>query len=661
MSTSTPPNILWVILDDLRPQLARAYGQPSMASLTPAFDRLASEATTFTHAYAQQSICGPSRNSFLSGRRPDRIRTYTFESSFRDAPGGLEMRSLPQAFKEAGYVSCGVGKTFHDDAIMSPPDYDLPLSWSAECGDYYVAPRDGCPPGEIVCSVPGAEPGDYEDSLVVRHAAQLLDAFVAARRTFLLVVGLRRPHLPWVVPAEVIERVPRASEIAVARHPTAAAGAPPIAYFNCLNEGNMMRMMLPPGVDFNATTPLPPPLQAELRRGYYAAVAWADLKLGELLGALEGARLANDTIVLVHGDHGFHLGEHGSWCKESNAELATRVPLLLRDSRRRGAAAAGRGVRSHEIVELVDVYRTLSELAGVPVQPDVDGRSFARQLLRRHGKEAERRPPPREGRRTSYVSSAAAFSQYPRCRGPGVGGMVLCALGSSEAPDDTYVGWQLQPQRDSWAAVAGGKQPQETQETEEEEQREQRELHSWIDAMGLSVRVQGWRFTEWYPWDKATMAPAFNADPSRVARELYPHPHSGGGGDGDGGDNGDDLDATENENLADMPEHASVQRALQRRLLDHFVAMARAPPKRRETPRGRVVEVEEDEAPHGRAAPSVHHPQEQQQRRRRRLALDWEGRRLKQERHRRLEQRRERGRLMRRAAAARGAMLPGGG
>ena len=276
-ATSRPPNVLWVIVDDLRPQLARAGGQWSMASLTPSFDRLASEGTTFTHAYAQQAICGPSRNSFLSGRRPDQIRTYTFESSFRDAPGGLEMHSLPQAFKEAGWVACGVGKTFHDDTIMSPPDYDAPLSWSPECGDYYVAPRDACPPGVALCSVPGYRPADYEDSRVVRHAAGLMAVLAAARRTFFLAVGLRRPHLPWAVPESVARRVPPAEAIAVARHPTAARGAPAIAYFNCLNEGNLMRRMLsqpdeaPP--HFNASTPLPRETQRALRRGYYAAVS----------------------------------------------------------------------------------------------------------------------------------------------------------------------------------------------------------------------------------------------------------------------------------------------------------------------------------------------------------------------------------------------------
>ena len=326
-----------------------------------------------------------------------------------------------------------------------------------------------------------------------------------------------------------------------------------------------------------------------------------------------------------------------SWRRACRSYCATAAA-----ARRLAAACA------HAIVELVDVYRTLAELAGVPVQPNVDGRSFARQLLRRQ-KEGRHL---HDGKRGGYVSSAAAFSQYPRCRGPGVGGMVLCALGSSDAPDDSYVGWQLQPTmqpRGSWVATSA-----------EEEEEERKELHTWIDVMGLSVRVQGWRYTEWYPWDKAKMAPAFDAKPSEVARELYAHPHSEGDGEGDGEDDGHDLDATENENLADTAEHASVQQALQRRLLDHFMALARAPPKRRETPRGHVVEVEED-VPHGRPVPSVHHPQEQQQRRRRRLALDWEGRRLRQERHRRLEQRRERGRLMRRAAAARGAMVPSGG
>ena len=141
----------------------------------------------------------------------------------------------------------GVGKTFHDDAIMSPPDYDAPLSWSPECGDYFVAPRDACPPGIVLCSVPGYKPADYEDSRVVRHAAGLMAKLAAARRTFFIAVGLRRPHLPWAVPEATARRVPPAKAIAIARHPTAARGAPAIAYFNCLNEGKCVRALLAPG------------------------------------------------------------------------------------------------------------------------------------------------------------------------------------------------------------------------------------------------------------------------------------------------------------------------------------------------------------------------------------------------------------------------------
>ena len=164
-------------------------------------------------------------------------------------------------------------------------------------------------------------------------------------------------------------------------------------------------------------------------------VSWADEKLGELLTALERLGLSNGTLVLANGDHGWHLGEHGHWCKEANTELATRVPLILRDGRRRGAAWAGG--QHHALVELVDIYRTLCELAGVPVQPDVAGRSFARHLLTAEDAEEEALPPPpaqhrrsraQPRRRPSYLSAEAAFSQYPRCYGEGEGGMVLCAL-----------------------------------------------------------------------------------------------------------------------------------------------------------------------------------------------------------------------------------------
>ena len=150
---------------------------------------------------------------------------------------------------------------------------------------------------------------------------------------------------------------------------------------------------------FNASTPLPRSTQRALRRGYYAAVSWVDTKLGELITALERLDLANSTLVIVMGDHGWHLGEHGHWCKEANTELATRVPLIVRDGR---PAARWGGGQHHGPVELVDIYRTLCELASVAVQPDVDGRSLARHLL-----PAIAELPPS----SQHLSPAAAFSQ----------------------------------------------------------------------------------------------------------------------------------------------------------------------------------------------------------------------------------------------------------
>ena len=304
---------------------------------------------------------------------------------------------------------------------------------------------------------------------------------------------------------------------------------------------------------FNASTPLPRSTQRALRRGYYAAVSWADKKLGELLTALELLGLANSTLVVANGDHGWHLGEHGHWCKEANTELATRVPLIVRDGRQ---AAGWGGGQHHGLVELVDIYRTLCELAGVAVQPDVDGRSFARHLLPAaaalplSSQHNTNRLQPHRG--APYLSTEAAFSQYPRCFGEGEGGMVLCALGQS-------VGYYGKGE-DATIGIATDV-----------------ETHNWIDVMGLSVRVVGWRFTGWYPWDKVRGAAHFGVEPTRVPVELYSHP----------ADNTEaaDLDATENQNLAGLPAHAAVQEALQRRLFDHFVPLARD--ARHHTPRYR--------------------------------------------------------------------------
>ena len=336
----------------------------------------------------------------------------------------------------------------------------------------------------------------------------------------------------------------------------------------------MRTMLTPPGEAtpyFNASTPLPRDTQRALRRGYYAAVSWADEKLGELLTALERLGLTNSTLVLANGDHGWHLGEHGHWCKEANTELATRVPLIVRDGRR---AAGWGGGQHHGLVELVDIYRTVCELAGVAVQRDVDGRSFARHLLPAavalppSSQHRSKRSQPRASSSSSYLSADAAFSQYPRCYGEGEGGMVLCALGQSVGPlsvgqsvgyvtDDGY-GQNVGYNEDTDAASGHATDLSAPLDVE---------THSWIDVMGLSVRVVGWRLTLWYPWDKARGAARFGVAPTRVPVELYAHPVDG--------TEAADLDATENLNLAGVPAHAAVQKALEQRLLDHFVPLAR--------------------------------------------------------------------------------------
>jgi hypothetical protein len=225
-------NVLLIIVDDLRPQIS-AFGESEM--ITPNIDRIASNGAAFSRAYCQQAICGPTRNSFLSGRRPARTKSWNFLDSFREV--GPDWVAFPQFFKDHGYTTLGTGKTYHPGI---PPNYDEPLSWSQE-ESYYMAPN-----GYPKCDVPGwdappslACPNDkpietQSDWLDMNRTRQQLRTYGPAAKAggkpFFLAFGAHRPHLPWNVPRKFWDMYPATEDIALPTHQSAPSGMPPIAF-----------------------------------------------------------------------------------------------------------------------------------------------------------------------------------------------------------------------------------------------------------------------------------------------------------------------------------------------------------------------------------------------------------------------------------------------
>ena len=391
------PNVLFIAIDDLRPELG-CYGAPTV---TPHLDRLAARGLRFERAYVQQAVCSPSRTSVMTGARPDTTRVWDLVTHFRAALP--DVVTLGQHFQAHGYHSQGMGKIYHggyDDA----PTWSVP--WGTPRAPMYASPRNlelharqerqpaqrpdtdaGGATSRFDTRGPAYEGEDvpddtFTDGKTARLAVETLRRLAAERKPFFLAVGFAKPHLPLVSPKRYWDLYDPA-KIELAPNPFRPAGAPEHAIL----PGNELRAYhgIPAG-------DIPPDLARRLKHGYYAAVSYTDAQVGLLLDELDRSGLAASTIVVVWGDHGWKLGEHNAWCKHTNTEHDTNAPLIL--------AAPGRGspgTRTRALVEFVDIYPTLCELAGLPRPAHLEGTSAAPLLD----------DPDRPWKR-------AAFSQYPR-------------------------------------------------------------------------------------------------------------------------------------------------------------------------------------------------------------------------------------------------------
>ena len=365
-TNSESPNILMIIVDDWKP-LAAVYGDSIIQ--TPSIDALAREGTIFHRSYAQHPVCGPSRVSMLTGLRPSAHGVLDLKTKMRDVHPNI--LTMPQLFKRAGYVTAAAGKVFDPRTVDSRLLSDS-RSWSIPYKPPHGIERARSGPNYVMESI-DAPIDDFIDGNILNGGVRLLKRLSRGDSPFFLAVGFKRPHLPFFVPKsfydrfetadfpmDIVQHAPSDSELALRGKnntelrnywPAAESKTPASAYDEVISEQQ----------------------QRALKRGYYASVSFIDHLIGELLRTLAKTAAAENTIVVLWGDSGFYLGDHGTWGKHALMEQAVRVPLIMK----------GPGIKQQatsSIVESIDLFPTLVELAGLSTPPHLNGSSLVDTL-----------------------------------------------------------------------------------------------------------------------------------------------------------------------------------------------------------------------------------------------------------------------------------------
>lgn len=399
------PNILFIAVDDLKPILG-CYGNTIIK--TPNIDRLAKMATVFNSNYCQQAVCGPTRASIMTGKRPDYTGVWDLKTRMRDV--NPEILSLPQHLITQGYSTQGIGKVYDNrcvDKQMDAPSWSVPYYNYFKTEDRFYPKDLGAPLSGQYQSPQSKELADkfrkeghekgmtkkeiedyvsatvkpavecvnvpdnaYNDGANALRAIEILEQLKLEVQPFFFAVGFSKPHLPFVapkkywdlynredMPLEVFQEKPK-NGVDVAFHNSgelrAYSDIPPLLSFTDQK-------------DFGLTLPIEK--QRELVHGYYAAISYMDAQVGKVLDKLESLGLTKNTIIVLWGDHGWHLGDHNLWCKHSNFEQATRTPLIISSP---GLASSITNAPS----EFIDIFPTICDLAGVTIPEVVDGKSL---------------------------------------------------------------------------------------------------------------------------------------------------------------------------------------------------------------------------------------------------------------------------------------------
>ena len=399
-SQESRPNVLFISIDDLRPELG-CYGVEGVHS--PNIDRLAKKGVRFDRAYCQLAVCNPSRVSLLTGLRPDSTRVWRLDVRFRHTiPDAI---TLPQHFKDSGYHAVGFGKIFHnpwpDNVSWSEP-HSWPKNsrlWSDRAREELSRFKDklrgeGKPKPAIdrlrarateIVDIPDAQ---HIDGAIANQALEAMRRLANQEKPFFLAAGFIRPHLPFVVPRKYWELYER-EKIPLSEDGRLPEGAPEFAMNTMYELRDYFDYLGTPTPTEGSLTEAQ---QRELKHGYLASVSFIDAQVGLLLDEMEKLGVADETIVVLWSDHGWKLGEHNSWCKQTNYEIDARVPLIVYQP-----DAKGNGRASPSLVELVDLFPTLCDLAGISIPRGLEGTSLKPVL-----------------EEPDHSVKEAAFSQFPR-------------------------------------------------------------------------------------------------------------------------------------------------------------------------------------------------------------------------------------------------------
>jgi len=356
------PNVLFIAVDDLKPFL-EPYGNKIVKS--PAINQIAAKGIVFEKNYCQQAVCAPTRASLLTGLRPDRTGVWDLKTNFRLVDSTIV--SLPQYLQTQGYETAGLGKIYHPAVETTFPGHD-PKSWSVP----YI--ETVAPAYVLSDKKPSVESADvhdttYYDGKTATYAVQSLAKLAKGDKPFFLAVGFKKPHLPFVAPKKYWDLYQR-EQFTVDPFQEKSKNSPDVAYHI---SGELKSYSDIPDFDSYSDIPekkLSVEKQKELLHGYYAAISYTDAQIQKLLNELDRLGIANNTIVVLWGDHGWHLGDHGLWNKHSNFENATRATLLFSVPWIKG------GVKTSSITEFVDVFPTLVDLLKLPLPSGLDGKSL---------------------------------------------------------------------------------------------------------------------------------------------------------------------------------------------------------------------------------------------------------------------------------------------
>lgn len=393
-------NVLFIVVDDLRPQLA-CYGDEQIYS--PNIDSLARDGILFENAYCQQAICGPSRASVLTGCRPDTTGIYDIFTPVRERMP--DVLTMPQHFKNNAYQTVSIGKVYHhfDDDLDSWTIPPIKGDGEWEGQGYFtdeaieMMKKNSVIDGKnnkfsqgfinyLKTLGPAYEAADVPDNYYPdgKNTEICLEKLRELQeQPFFMAMGFDKPHLPFNAPQKYWDLYPE-EEVKLADNPFEPDGVTP---YSLSNYGELRNYY-----DMPDEGDVPEDLARNLIRGYNACVSYMDNLLGKILDELEKLKLRDNTLIILWGDHGWKLGEHNSWSKHTNFEIDTRAPMILTIP-----GMENRGIKTESLVEFIDIYPTLCDLTNLPIPEHLEGLSMT-PLLKNSDKEFKE----------------AAYSQFPR-------------------------------------------------------------------------------------------------------------------------------------------------------------------------------------------------------------------------------------------------------